>query len=150
MRLIPPQLRQPKFYVFTSARNISSFSAPPLAYFLQLYFLQWNPVDCNDGDIGHYIYSPRRTRSEMEMLIRWNCSCCDSLDTACHECHGTGFIERWLPLEMLNSLTGHDQTERPPGWHLDGAEIRDQATQLATPSAGLRWMDAFPSYSFRK
>ena len=40
----------------------------------------------------------------MEILLRLKCHHEPTSDRLCSECHGMGYIERWLPMDLLNTL----------------------------------------------
>jgi hypothetical protein len=40
----------------------------------------------------------------MEVLVRWKCPECRSNDPGCGQCRGAGYLERWMPMDMLKSL----------------------------------------------
>jgi len=40
----------------------------------------------------------------MEILVRWKCHRCQSLGGTCPECSGTGYAERWIPMDMLKEF----------------------------------------------
>jgi len=39
----------------------------------------------------------------MEVLLRWRCTC-QGRHLGCQNCHGRGYREQWLPVEMLDGL----------------------------------------------
>jgi hypothetical protein len=55
----------------------------------------------------------------MEVFIRWACPC--RIDPCCHFCLGKGYLEQWIPVELLRYFTvvdhfilGRRFTDPPP------------------------------------
>ena len=40
----------------------------------------------------------------MELLLRWGCERCRGTSKPCLSCDGRGYIDRWLPYELVNGL----------------------------------------------
>ena len=65
--------------------------------------LSADPVNLEEGD--------------MEILVRWKCPRCQVLGGMCPECSGTGYAERWIPMDMLKEL--------PVGWIILARRFQD-------------------------
>jgi hypothetical protein len=40
----------------------------------------------------------------MEILLRWKCPQQHVSDIICSRCQGTGYVEQWVPLDLLKTL----------------------------------------------
>src|SRR5205823_1458661 len=53
------------------------------------------------GDYPRVLFGGR----SVELLVRWPCPCVDPRD-GCPHCSGKGFLERWMPRDLLRPLLG--------------------------------------------
>jgi len=40
----------------------------------------------------------------MELLLRWQCERCRGILKPCPSCESSGYIDRWLPYELVHEL----------------------------------------------
>ena len=41
----------------------------------------------------------------MEVRVRWPCrTCSQPLEGNCHDCNGSGYVERWVPYSLLDEV----------------------------------------------
>ena len=45
-----------------------------------------------------------RVLTLMELLLRWRCERCRGTWTPCLDCGSRGYIDRWLPYELVHQL----------------------------------------------
>jgi hypothetical protein len=60
-------------------------------------------IDGKRPNIWQSSISPPQPAKDFEVLIRWVCACPPA---SCPNCNGKGYLEEWVPMNMMKSLKG--------------------------------------------